>query len=154
MMLNKEKLQEYVDAQHYSEHFVPLQIEDLVEFRGGLKVTETGYECNVEPTVDRYGDEYRVDAGVYRAHFREDVNFPPGMVSCILPSSNALRVGCVVPPRLVTDNDLWTLVKIHKNMVIDEDAVIAILTAYDTTAHRRLVEQIADLQLNPGDTDE
>lgn len=134
MILNSQELQEYVEAEHYADTFVPLHVDEIIEFRGNIQVTETDYSVRLQKELEPHrGEEYRLSAGPYHVHFAESVEFPAHVVPFILPSSNALRAGCVAAHRYVTDDELWTGLNVQKGCAIDVDAVLGILIAFDTS---------------------
>ena len=146
-VLSGEALESSVMSEAYGDALVPLQLETVEKFRGNLTVTFAGNEVGAREEVDQYIDEWRLNEGTYIVSFEQElIDTYPDYFPIILPSSNAMGVGVACQTRLVTNDDLWTLLHLSKSAYIKDDAVVGILILFDTSGSDWTKEELRRLQ--------
>lgn len=146
MIVRGEELQQNVRAPIYTDGFVPLKVLSIEETAGPYEVGESDFETGGSEMVDTYNGRWRLSSdSYYLVEFDAQVNMG-NYTPIIYPSWNALQVGGVALPRIVTDGDgvpRTGYYSAHRHDV-DVGAVLALLIVHASPTP--LLERITRLE--------
>lgn len=131
-VITQPELSKFVDGKYVGQYYTALRADEIYEFRGGLRVREESFDRDVLQAIETYQDRWQLYKNKpYIIEFKESYTVPEEFdgiyTPFILPSSLPLQVGGVASPRLVTDDDLWTLFVPNMGIDVDVGAVLAVM---------------------------
>jgi len=134
MMLERKDLRKITSSAHIESHSIGLTVADIQEVVGVPTLADGEVDADSR-SVGMHQGAWKLSMGTYYLVFNESVTFQTNdQVGVLLPHTNVIRCGGVVPPRLLEPSgprEIRATLYTPGRMQVDAETPVATLVVFE-----------------------